>query len=287
MRILLFGANGQVGREFCALRGGHDVIAVTRQEADLTTAGAAELLIKDVNPDAIINASAYTAVDKAEDQPDLAMAINAYAVSEISLSARNAGAAFVHISTDYVFDGKATEPYQEHDNTRPLGVYGETKYAGEIAALEKNPDAFVLRTSWVYSAYGNNFVKTMLRLAGDRDELTIVDDQVGGPTPAAAIAAAALKVVESPIRDTHGGVYHFQGAPAVSWAGFAESIFEAAKAPTRVIKIPTSAYPTSAMRPLYTVLDCSRILRDFGIEQPDWRSDVKSLVAQLIAQAKE
>ena len=281
MRILLFGANGQVGREFCALDTSHEVIAVTRREAELTTAGAAELLIKDVKPDAVVNAAAYTAVDKAETETDLAAAINTHAVGEISLSAKNAGAAFVHISTDYVFDGYAKEPCREDDLPHPLSVYGETKHAGEIAAFDKNPGAFVIRTSWVYSAHGNNFVKTMLRLAEERDALTIVDDQIGGPTPASSIAAAALAILESPARDDHGGVYHFQGAPEASWAEFAEAIFDATGASTKVVKIPSSEYPTPAKRPLYTVLDCSRILRDFGIEQPDWREDIASLTARL------
>ena len=281
MRILLFGANGQVGREFCALDTNHEIIAVTREEAELTTAGAAELLINDVKPDAVVNAAAYTAVDKAETELNIAAAINTHAVGEISLSAKNAGAAFVHISTDYVFDGYAKTPYGEDDLPHPLSVYGETKHAGEIAALDKNPDAFVIRTSWVYSAHGSNFVKTMLRLAGERNELTIVDDQIGGPTPASAIAAAALKILTSPAREKHGGVYHFQGAPEASWAEFAEAIFDAAGTDSGVVKIPSSDYQTPAKRPLYTVLDCSRILRDFDIEQPDWREDVKTLVTHL------
>jgi len=285
MRILLFGANGQVGREFCALETDHEIIAVTREEVDLTIAGAAELFIKDKKPDAVVNAAAYTAVDKAEIETELAKAINTHAVGEMSLSAKNISAAFLHISTDYVFDGEGTAPYQEHDNIQPLNIYGQTKYAGEIAALEGNPTVLVLRTSWVYSDHGNNFVKTMLQLASERDELSIVNDQVGGPTPAAAIATAALQILEHPDRNTHGGVYHFQGAPAVSWARFAEEIFRVAGRSTNVVKIPSSAYPTPAKRPLYTVLDCSRIVRDFGIEQPDWRDDIKLLVARLNAKA--
>ena len=285
MRILLFGANGQVGSEFQALKTSHGIIAVTREMADLSTAGAAELLINDIKPDAIVNAAAYTAVDKAEEEQSFAASINTHAVGEISNTAKNIGAAFIHISTDYVFDGTANTPYKEEAPANPQNVYGATKLDGEIAALANNPDAFVLRTSWVYSPHGNNFVKTMIRLGRERDALTIVDDQIGGPTPASSIAAAAMTILNSPDRQIHGGVYHFQGAPLVSWAGFAEAVFAAMKSEsdiaTKVDKIPSSDYPTPAKRPLYTVLDCSRILRDFGIKQPDWQADVAMLVKQL------
>ena len=282
MRILVFGANGQVGKELCALQTSHDIVAVTRQDVDLQNRGAAGSFIEDQKPDGVINAAAYTHVDRAEDDVETAFAINAAAVADMAKATAACGAAFVHISTDYVFDGAGDTPLDEDAPVSPLNTYGESKRDGESFAVEMHPHAVILRTSWVYSAHGTNFVKTMLRLGAERDALSIVHDQIGGPTPAGAIAAAALEIMASKFNDNEGsGLYHFQGAPAVSWAEFAETIFETASLSVTVKKIPSSDYPTPATRPLYTVLDCSRILRDFGIQQPDWRSDVAALVRAL------
>lgn len=287
MRILLFGADGQVGREVRARAHGDDeLVAIGRGDADLMNAGAAREQIARVRPKAIINAAAYTNVDGAENDLAAADRINAGAVKEMALAAKDYGAAFVHISTDYVFDGASGAPLKETSPAGPLNAYGRSKLNGETLALAANPLSVILRTSWVYSAYGKNFLKTMLRLSSERETLTIVDDQVGGPTPASAIAEAALTIATAKSngatrKEVMGGVYHFQGAPAVSWAGFAQAIFDAAGADVKITKIPTSAFETPAKRPLYTVLDCSRILRDFGIEQPDWRAGLPDLIGAL------
>ncbi len=282
MRILLFGANGQVGRETLDLKSDHEIIAARRDDADLAVPGAAGALIAETTPDAVLNAAAYTAVDAAEGEPEAARRINAEAVGEMAAAARKCGAQFLHISTDYVFDGTQAQPLDEDAETGPLNVYGKTKCEGERLALAAHPQAVILRTSWVYSVHGKNFVKTMLRLAAERDALSIVGDQVGGPTPASAIADAGLRILETNRSGANAsGVYHFQGAPATSWAGFAKAIFAATGAKTDVSEIPTSDYPTPATRPLQTVLDCSRIFRDFAIAQPDWRAGLPALIAEL------
>ena len=281
MTILVFGANGQVGREL-QRAGGAAVTAVTREIADLSIDGAAATLINRVAPAAIINAAAYTNVDGAEEDQSAATRINVDAVNELANAAKQCGAAFVHISTDYVFDGAAATPLTEAAPTHALNVYGQTKLAGETAA-RSHDNPIILRTSWVYSAHGKNFLKTMLRIGATREALSIVHDQRGAPTPASAIARAALFIAEEKIKGAaHHGVYHFQGAPEASWAEFAEAIFAEAHLATRVEKITTREYPTPAQRPLYTVLDCSRILRDFGLSQPDWRADIKQLIPSLL-----
>ncbi|MEL6359453.1 MAG: dTDP-4-dehydrorhamnose reductase [Pseudomonadota bacterium] len=287
MKILLFGANGQVGRcvkDLIAAQqipegtGPLELVTIDRSQADLTETGSAARAIETHKPAAIINAAAYTAVDKAEDETALCAQINAHAPGEMATAAQAVGARFVHISTDYVFDGSGDSPLTEDAPTNPLGVYGKTKLEGEMAVLAACPGAAILRTSWVYSPYGGNFVKTMLRLAETRDRLTIVADQIGGPTPADAIASACLKIAQ---QKSGQGLYHFQGAPAVSWADFARAIFLADKKSVDVVDIPTSEYPTPATRPLYTVLDCRRIAADFGIDQPDWRAGLPALIDVL------
>lgn len=283
MRILLFGKNGQVARTLREeVQDAGSVIALGRTEADLSAPGAAAHAINTHSPDIIINAAAYTAVDEAEKNEAAAAQLNASAVAEMAAAADGAGAPFIHISTDYVFDGAKQEHYKEEDAPNPLNVYGATKFEGEKAALEANDQSVILRTSWVFSEYGANFVKTMLRLCDGRPELNIVDDQVGGPTAARDIAKAALTIAAKKYRGAPGeGLYHFQGAPSVSWAEFAAKIFEIAGASMRVNPIPTAQYPTPAPRPLRTVLDCSKIERDFGIGQPDWRASLRQVMAVL------
>ena len=285
MRILLFGRNGQVARAFQEeASGAHEVIALGRAQADLMEKGAAQSAIKKHAPDIIINAAAYTAVDKAEEEKETAAQLNTAAAEEIATGARNFGGHLIHISTDYVFDGEKTEPYLEDDATHPLSVYGKTKCDGEAAVLKTSPEAIIIRTSWVFSEYGQNFLKTMLRLAGDRDALNIVDDQIGGPTAARDIARAALIIAGKKHRGARGaGIYHFQGSPAVSWAAFAAKIFEIAGADIAVNPIATTQYPTAAQRPVNTVLDCAKMERDFGVAQPDWRASLRQAVAALEA----
>ena len=284
MKILLFGANGQVGREVIAATadaGDIALAAATRDDADLAVQGSVAALVARARHDLIINAAAWTGVDKAESEAGAVRRINGEAPGELAASARRHGARLIHLSTDYVFPGAPADgPLDETSAARPLNVYGETKLLGERLVLDACPDAVVLRTSWVYSSHGSNFVRTMLRLAATKAEVSVVADQIGGPTPARAIADACLKIARR--ENGPGGVFHFQGAPPASWADFAEAIFTAANAKTSVTRIETSAYPTPARRPLYTVLNCSKILRDYGVEQPDWRRDLPSTVARIL-----
>jgi dTDP-4-dehydrorhamnose reductase len=283
MRILLFGKNGQVARCFREEASGRcDVTALGSADVDLSQPNTAVGAIEKHAPDIIINAAAYTAVDRAEEEKDAAARINTLAVKDMARTAKTIGAHFIHISTDYVFDGADSNHYHEKDTANPLSVYGKTKHEGELAALKAYNQTIILRTSWVFSEYGGNFVKTMLRLAGERDALTIVDDQIGGPTPARDIAHAILMIAEKKQRGAPGqGIYHYQGAPAVSWAGFARKIFEYADKNISVTPIATSDYPTPAARPLHTILDCARIERTFGISQPDWRIGLRQVIDAL------
>lgn len=288
MRILVFGRNGQVARCLAEEAGADQALTTLgRAQADLASSGAAKRAIEQHEPDIIINAAAYTAVDKAEQEQALAHALNAAAPAEMAAAARAAGATFIHLSTDYVFSGDAARPYQEDDSPSPLNAYGRTKREGEAAIRDAMPDAVILRTSWVFSEFGDNFVKTMLRLSEQHDTLNIVADQIGGPTPARAIAAAALAIAAQKMKGASGaGLYHYQGAPAVSWAAFAEAIFKEAGAGTAVHKISTAEFGAPARRPANTVLDCSRIKKDFGLSQPDWRAALRQNVKALRAGRK-
>ncbi len=283
MRILLFGRNGQVAQ--CLqqeARGVHQLTALGRAEADLMRAGTAASAIERTRPELVVNAAAYTAVDKAEEEPAAAQQLNAAAPAEMAAATRKTGARFIHLSTDYVFDGNDERALSEDHETAPLNVYGRTKREGENAVLTADDRAVILRTSWVFSEFGGNFVKTMLRLGAERSALSIVDDQVGGPTAARDIAKAVLTIGGKIGRCAPGaGVYHYQGAPSVSWAGFARRIFDAAGVKVAVEPIATADYPTPARRPLRTVLDCARIERDFGLAQPDWRAALHPVVAML------
>lgn len=257
------------------------MIAIGRNEADLATPGAAAAAIRRLKPDAVINAAAWTAVDKSESDPVAAFRINAEAVGEIAEAAHSIGARLIHLSTDYVFSGDSSSPIDEAAPVKPLNVYGASKAKGEELALRRHPAVVILRTSWVFSPFGGNFLKTMLRVSQTRDSIDVVADQQGGPTSAEAIAAACLKILRS--GQPGAGIYHFQGAPAATWADLAEEIFAAAGRSAKVNRIATSAYPTPARRPLYAVLDCARILRDFGVGQPDWRRDVATTIERLTA----
>ena len=285
MKIALFGADGQVGRETIAAATrfpAHDIVPLRRDAADLAAPGAAADALLRLKPGAVINAAAWTAVDKAETETGAARRINALAVGEIAAACKEIGARLIHLSTDYVFSGdQAPAPLDENARPNPVNVYGATKLQGEGLARDANPDTVILRTSWVYSAHGANFVKTMLRLSQSRSEIDVVADQQGGPTSAEAIAAACLKILRS--GQPGAGICHFQGAPAATWADLAEEIFAAAGRSTKVNRIAASAYPTPARRPLYAVLNCARILREFGVEQPDWRRDVARTIERLTA----
>jgi dTDP-4-dehydrorhamnose reductase len=280
--IAILGPTGQVGRELLALAPSSAefrFIAIDRRAADLATPGAAAAAIRRMKPHAVINAAAWTAVDKAESEADAAYRINGEAVGEIAEATSSIGARLIHLSTDYVFAGDGSSPIGETADCQPLSVYGASKLKGEELALRRDPAVIILRTSWVFSPFGGNFLKTMLRLSETKSSISVVADQHGGPTSARSIAAACMKILNS--GRPGAGLYHFQGAPAATWAGFAEEIFRAADKAVQVQKIPTSAYPTPARRPAYTVLNCTRILRDFGVGQPDWRLDVAGTIARL------
>ena len=279
MSILVFGATGQVA---CELQRQADVIALSRAEADLSDPQSCADAIERHQPTAVINAAAYTAVDKAEEEEALATVINGDAPAAMARAAATLKIPFVHISTDYVFDGTGQTPWSPQDATAPLGAYGRSKLAGEIGVAQAGGQAAIMRTSWVFSAHGANFVKTMLRLGADRDRLTIVADQFGGPTPAAAIAAAALSMAAQMQSDpTKGGTYHFSGAPDVNWAGFAREIFSQAGLSVDVVDIPASDFPTPAKRPENSRMDCSSLTADFGIERPDWRVGLAEVLSDL------
>ena len=290
MKLLLLGGNGQVGRELrrsllplgelvVATRDGGDADAA----ADFDAPASLAVLIEQTAPEVVVNAAAYTAVDKAETDAAAAFRINAEAPAAIAQACVDTDALLVHYSTDYVFDGNATRPYREDDATAPLGVYGASKLAGEQAIRASGARHAILRTAWVYAAHGRNFLLTMLRLANERDELRVVADQIGAPTPAAWIADATAEIVRRGV--VASGTWHLVADGETSWHGFAEAIVDEAHAlgliarKPRVVAIPTADYPTPARRPAYSVLDTTRLQRDFGVAPPDWRDGLRRTLA--------
>ena len=277
--ILVFGKTGQVATE---LQRQADVTALGRAEADLSDPDACAAAIRAHGPDVVINAAAYTAVDRAEEEEALATCINGAAPGAMAQACADLGIPFVHVSTDYVFDGTGTRPWRETDPVAPQNAYGRSKLAGEIAIRAAGGAHAILRTSWVFSAHGANFVKTMLRLSDTRDTLNVVEDQIGGPTPADAIAAACLTIADQ-LRQTPGksGTYHFSGTPDASWKAFACEIFARAGRDVAVTGIPTSAYPTPAVRPLNSRMACSGLKDRFGIDRPDWQDALDRVLTDL------
>ena len=277
--ILVFGSTGQVARELRAIL--PDARFLARAEADLADPAACGEAIRRLGPAAVINAAAYTAVDKAESEEEVALRINGAAPGAMARACAELGIPLVHISTDYVFDGTGETPFATDRQPAPLSAYGRTKLAGERAIAEAGPSHAILRTSWVFSAHGSNFVKTMLRLAETRDTLNVVSDQVGGPTSAKAIAAACKTIAgQLTTEPEKSGIYHFSGAPDVSWAEFARAIFTASGKAVAVNDIPTSDYPTPAARPLNSRLDCAA-LSAFGLRRPDWNEDMNAVLETL------
>lgn len=285
MKLLLLGANGQVGTELQrSLAPLGEVIAATRsgtladgcgcEVADFNQPGTLPALIDRVGADVVVNAAAYTAVDRAETEPDAAHRANAEAPGVIAEACAARDALLVHYSTDYVFDGSSTRPYRPGDATSPLGVYGASKLAGEQAIRDSGARHLILRTAWVYAAHGNNFLLTMLRLAAERDELRVVGDQVGSPTSAALIADTTARLLGAEAVPT--GLYHLTASGETSWHGFAEAIVQRAVATGRLARAPrvtaitTSDYPTPARRPAYSVLDCSTLEAHLGAALPGW-----------------
>ena len=280
MTWLIFGKSGQVATDLSALI--PDAIFLGRNECNLSVEDNAYAAIMEHRPKVIINAAAYTAVDKAEDERDLAFQINGAAPAEMAKAAAETDASLIHISTDYVFEGSGDTPWMPSHPTNPQGVYGASKLAGEKAIFNAGARAAILRTSWVFSAHGANFVKTMLRLGQNLDELNIVSDQIGGPTPSKSIAKACIEMGQQLSSDkSKSGVYHFSGSPDVSWAEFARVIFEKTGLVVQVNPIPSSEYPTPAKRPLNSRLDCGALDVVFGIKRPDWRSGLGDVLKEL------
>lgn len=297
MRIVATGREGQVVRSLCE-RGpvlGHQIVALGRPELDLAgDPDAIERRIIEAQPDAVISAAAYTAVDKAEVDRAQAQAVNARGAGAVAAAARRLGVPLLHLSTDYVFDGTKQTPYVESDRPSPASAYGETKLQGEEAVLAAHDNVAVLRTAWVYSPFGNNFVKTMLRLAADREEIGVVSDQRGNPTSALDIADGLLTVaanLQNSADPALRGIFHMAGTGAASWAEFAATIFEASAAlggPTAHVRpIGTADYPTPAQRPANSRLDCTKLYQGHGVRLPDWESSVATVVGRLVGQQQQ
>jgi dTDP-4-dehydrorhamnose reductase len=290
MRIVVTGTSGQVATSLGGLHepGRIEIVRIGRPELDLENPATIASAIAAARPDLVVSAGAYTQVDKAESEPDRAFRVNAEGAGAVAKAANTLGVPVVHLSTDYVFDGTKAGPYTEDDPVAPLGVYGASKLAGEQAVAAANPRHVILRTAWVYSPYGVNFVKTMLRLAGDRDELKVVADQLGCPTSALDIADAIVAIAGTLKSPQAGkfGLFNLCGSGETSWAGFAEEIFRQSARrggpSARVHPITTAEYPTPARRPANSRLDCSRLERVYGIRLPDWRSSLERCMTALI-----
>ncbi len=283
-KVLLVGAGGQLGRELArSAPAGVQCLALARQDLDIGDADAVARRLAEVSPALVINAAAYTAVDAAETEPAAAQRANSAGPANLARTCREKGARLIHLSTDFVFDGRASRPYPPDAPAAPLGEYGRSKLAGERAVAELLPHALVLRTGWVYSSFGGNFVKTMLRLMSDRSELAIVADQIGTPTWARGLAAAVWMAAARPQLK---GIYHWSDAGVCSWYDFAVAICEEACAvglleqPVQVRPIPTRDYPTPARRPHYSVLDKSETWRDFSLEPVHWRVQLRHMLKE-------
>ncbi|MBV8848045.1 MAG: dTDP-4-dehydrorhamnose reductase [Methylobacteriaceae bacterium] len=291
--ILIVGAKGQLGHELSAeaRRQSSPVVAVGRDDLDITCVEAVRRRVDETRPCAIVNCAAYTAVDKAESDSHAAHAINALGPEYLARAAAEHDIPLMHVSTDYVFDGTKSGAYTEHDRVAPLGVYGRSKEEGERRVRDSNSKHIILRTSWVYGPYGNNFLKTMLRLLRERDELRVVADQRGCPTATIDIARALLAAVSTTAgRHAKWGTYHFAGAGAATWHGFAEEIVDAAARcggrSVPVIPITTKDYPTPAKRPGNSELDSSRFYASFGYKSPSWQKRTREVVESLLVTAE-
>ena len=303
MKILLTGINGQVGHALQSSLSNHQLIALSRDALDLTDSDAIRRIVRETKPNLIINPAAYTAVDKAESEAELAFAINATAPQVLAEEAAKLGAGLIHFSTDYVYDGAKLSPYLETDVVNPVSVYGKSKLAGEdairaVSGITGLPH-LILRTSWVYGAYGKNFLKTILRLAGEREKLTIVGDQFGAPTSSESIADALVNLVEKwqssqkSLQESQSGIYHFTNTGKTSWHGFSCEIIneynKLAGAPAlitsveNVLAITTADYPTPAARPANSCLENRKLKQTFGIELPSWQQGLQEVMKGLSA----
>ncbi len=294
MKVFVTGGEGQLGSELISQAAPHgiDILAPPLAQMDLTRPEQVDRVWDEFHPAAVINAAAYTAVDRAESESELAFAVNAEAPAHIARRCAQEHIPLIHISTDYVFDGLKGSPYRENDPVAPLGVYGRSKAEGEAGVRSRLKQHLIVRTAWLYSAHGANFVKTVMRLVGERDELRIVDDQIGCPTCAADLADALLRMVGqlTPGAEAPWGTYHYCGSGVTSWYGMALHILNTLMARGRItsfrlLPITTSEYPTPARRPPYSVLDCARIEAAFGLSRPPWRQSVAKTVDRLLSNA--
>lgn len=284
MKILIIGANGQLGRELQrTVPSEWGVTAIGTADCDITDGAAVATLIEGLRPDVVVNCAAYTAVDQAETERETADAVNWFAVENLARVAASVDAVLVHISTDYVFDGESRTPYRESDPTAPINHYGAGKLRGEQAIAESGCRGITIRTQWLYSPYGKNFVKTMLRLAEQQREVRVVADQYGSPTAADDLATAIVKILPEVVADNtlRGEVFHFASRGEATWCEFAEEIFRVAECDCRAVAITTDDYPTAARRPRNSVLDCSKICERFGVEQPDWRESLRRNIERI------
>ncbi|TMI66216.1 MAG: dTDP-4-dehydrorhamnose reductase [Bacteroidetes bacterium] len=279
-KILVTGANGQLGKELKQLAPSYpqlDFIFLSREDLPIHHFEMVRNYFKIHKPSFLINAAAYTAVDRAEQEKDLAMQVNAEAVGVLAAVCKENDCRFIHISTDYVFDGNASTPYKEDTPTNPQSVYGSSKLEGEKQAMQLNPESIILRTSWVYSEFGKNFVRTMMKLMCEKTEVNVVSDQVGSPTYAADLAEVILQITVKWIP----GIYHFSNEGIISWYDFAVAIKEITRSNCKVNPIPTSAYPTPAKRPAYSVLDKNKIQQSFGISLKNWKDSLAICIEKI------
>jgi len=281
MTLLVFGQSGQVARELALLV--PEAVFLSRAQADLARPADCAAAIGAHRPRAVINAAAWTAVDAAETAEAEATVVNADAPGAMAREAARLGIPFLTISTDYVFDGSGAQPWTPDAPPAPINAYGRSKLAGERAVQQAGGQGAILRTSWVFSAAGANFLTTMLRLSETRNSLNVVADQIGGPTPASAIARAALKITDAMAQGHPGGIWHIAGRPDVSWADFARWIFHCAGRDVTVNPIATSDWPTPARRPANSRLDCTTLARDFALGRPDWKAEVRAITRRILA----
>lgn len=284
-KYLVTGANGQLGKELRELACDHPDVEFffqSREDLPLENFEMIRTVFGVIKPDVFINCGAYTNVDKAETEKELAFVVNGEAVGVIAALCAEANARLIHISTDYVFDGEGQQPYKETDYTSPVNTYGASKLLGEEHAFQLDPEAIVIRTSWVYSSFGKNFVKTMLKLMKERTEINVVNDQLGSPTYAADLACAILKIAKAD--NAEGGIYHFSNEGDISWFDFAVAIAAFSGPSCQVQPIPTAQFPTPAKRPAYSVMDKSRIKERFGLELKPWKQSLRQCLEKIYAQ---
>jgi len=283
--ILVTGANGQLGKEMQVIAStvtAYNFLFVTKEELSIDNIDAVKYLFSKNNIDACINCAAYTAVDKAETETATAFLVNADAVGNLATLCKEYNALFIHVSTDYVFDGTASVPYTEDHPVNPVNAYGTSKLKGEELAFKNNPSSIIIRTSWVYSSFGNNFVKTMLRLMNERESINVVDDQLGCPTYAADLAAAILKIIDQTFIDKiKPGIYNFSNKGVINWYQFATAIKELSGSHCIVNPIPAVKYPTPAKRPQYSVLDTTKIQQTFNVTIPEWKDSLMKCLQLL------